>query len=122
VRLLGDSAASFEKNCVRGIQANRERISKLLHEVSWRLIRILNQNWCIKSSNPYLMYAVVSPFIQLSVANAGHILEPSKFSPVLSCYSLNFTCKTDFNSSVPENWLWQGSCSCQDSPQRGDYT
>ncbi|KAE9460425.1 hypothetical protein C3L33_07642, partial [Rhododendron williamsianum] len=32
VRLIGDASASFEKNCVRGIQANRERISKLLHE------------------------------------------------------------------------------------------
>ena len=36
LRLLGDASASFEKNCVRGIQANRERISKLLHEVSSR--------------------------------------------------------------------------------------
>ncbi|KAK6937342.1 Fumarate lyase, N-terminal [Dillenia turbinata] len=32
VRLLGDASASFEKNCVRGIQANKARISKLLHE------------------------------------------------------------------------------------------
>ncbi|KAK3037009.1 hypothetical protein RJ639_031583 [Escallonia herrerae] len=32
LRLLADASASFEKNCVRGIQANRERISKLLHE------------------------------------------------------------------------------------------
>ncbi|GAV85894.1 LOW QUALITY PROTEIN: Lyase_1 domain-containing protein/FumaraseC_C domain-containing protein, partial [Cephalotus follicularis] len=32
LRLLGD-ASSFEKNCVRGIEANRERISKLLHEL-----------------------------------------------------------------------------------------
>ncbi|CAN0913757.1 Fumarate hydratase 1, mitochondrial [Linum grandiflorum] len=32
VRLLGDASSSFEKNCVRGIQANKERISKLLHE------------------------------------------------------------------------------------------
>ncbi|CAH2049398.1 unnamed protein product, partial [Thlaspi arvense] len=32
VRLIGDASASFEKNCARGIQANRERISKLLHE------------------------------------------------------------------------------------------
>ncbi|KAL7226982.1 hypothetical protein ACSBR1_021948 [Camellia fascicularis] len=32
VRLLGDASASFKKNCVRGIQANRERISKFLHE------------------------------------------------------------------------------------------
>ncbi|XP_045787768.1 fumarate hydratase 1, mitochondrial isoform X1 [Trifolium pratense] len=41
VRLLGDSAASFEKNCVRGIQANRDRISKLLHE-SLMLVTSLN--------------------------------------------------------------------------------
>lgn len=34
IRLVGDASASFEKNCVRGIQANKERISKLLHEVS----------------------------------------------------------------------------------------
>ncbi|KVI12483.1 Fumarase C, C-terminal [Cynara cardunculus var. scolymus] len=32
IRLLADASASFEKNCVRGIQANRDRISKLLHE------------------------------------------------------------------------------------------
>ncbi|KAJ0978548.1 hypothetical protein J5N97_014022 [Dioscorea zingiberensis] len=32
LRLLGDASSSFEKNCVSGIQANRERISKLLHE------------------------------------------------------------------------------------------
>nr|GLL30614.1 fumarate hydratase 1, mitochondrial [Ipomoea trifida]GMD13814.1 fumarate hydratase 1, mitochondrial [Ipomoea batatas] len=41
VRLLGDASASFEKNCVRGIQANRERISKLLHE-SLMLVTCLN--------------------------------------------------------------------------------
>lgn len=33
VRLLGDAAAFFEKNCVRDIQANRDRIAKLLHEL-----------------------------------------------------------------------------------------
>ncbi|KAG2245557.1 hypothetical protein Bca52824_085185, partial [Brassica carinata] len=33
IRLVADASASFEKNCVRGIEANRERISKLLHEV-----------------------------------------------------------------------------------------
>ncbi|KAL0775757.1 hypothetical protein Bca101_040909 [Brassica carinata] len=32
IRLVADASASFEKNCVRGIEANRERISKLLHE------------------------------------------------------------------------------------------
>ncbi|KAF5937323.1 hypothetical protein HYC85_024829 [Camellia sinensis] len=32
VRLLGDASVTFEKNCVRGIQTNREKISKLLHE------------------------------------------------------------------------------------------
>ncbi|KAL1544968.1 fumarase fum1 [Salvia divinorum] len=41
VRLLGDASASFEKNCVRGIQANRERIHKLLHE-SLMLVTSLN--------------------------------------------------------------------------------
>ncbi|XP_019197076.1 PREDICTED: probable fumarate hydratase, mitochondrial [Ipomoea nil] len=41
VRLLGDASASFEKNCVRGIQANSERISKLLHE-SLMLVTCLN--------------------------------------------------------------------------------
>ncbi|KAG5028369.1 hypothetical protein JHK87_011883 [Glycine soja] len=41
LRLLGDSTASFEKNCVRGIQANRERISKLLHEVVSSSTKIL---------------------------------------------------------------------------------
>ncbi|XP_075642343.1 fumarate hydratase 1, mitochondrial isoform X2 [Castanea sativa] len=41
VRLLGDASASFEKNCVRGIQANRERIAKLLHE-SLMLVTSLN--------------------------------------------------------------------------------
>ncbi|CAK7348355.1 unnamed protein product [Dovyalis caffra] len=41
LRLLGDASASFEKNCARGIQANRERISKLLHE-SLMLVTSLN--------------------------------------------------------------------------------
>ncbi|XP_043708842.1 fumarate hydratase 1, mitochondrial isoform X2 [Telopea speciosissima] len=41
LRLLGDASTSFEKNCVRGIQANRERISKLLHE-SLMLVTCLN--------------------------------------------------------------------------------
>jgi fumarate hydratase class II len=30
-RLLGDAMASFEEHCVRGIEANRERIALLLH-------------------------------------------------------------------------------------------
>lgn len=37
MRLLADASASFEKNCVRGIQANHARISKLLHEVSFAI-------------------------------------------------------------------------------------
>ncbi|KAL6564161.1 fumarase fum1 [Orobanche minor] len=41
LRLLGDASASFEKNCVRGIHANKERISKLLHE-SLMLVTSLN--------------------------------------------------------------------------------
>ncbi|URE32194.1 Fumarate hydratase 1, mitochondrial [Musa troglodytarum] len=30
--LLGDASASFEKNCVRGIKANHQKISKLSHQ------------------------------------------------------------------------------------------
>ncbi|KAJ3709344.1 hypothetical protein LUZ61_013049 [Rhynchospora tenuis] len=41
VRLLADASASFEKNCVRGIQANHARISKLLNE-SLMLVTALN--------------------------------------------------------------------------------
>ncbi|KAL6210337.1 hypothetical protein ACLB2K_015570 [Fragaria x ananassa] len=41
LRLLGDASVSFEKNCVKGIQANKERISKLLHE-SLMLVTSLN--------------------------------------------------------------------------------
>ncbi|OAY75357.1 Fumarate hydratase 2, chloroplastic [Ananas comosus] len=41
VRLLGDASSSFEKNCVRGIKANHQRISKLLHE-SLMLVTSLN--------------------------------------------------------------------------------
>ncbi|MBA0645236.1 hypothetical protein Goklo_013358, partial [Gossypium klotzschianum] len=33
IRLVSDASASFVKNCVKGIQANKDRISKLLHEV-----------------------------------------------------------------------------------------
>ena len=32
MKLLGDAAASFTKNCVVGIQANEKRIDKLMHE------------------------------------------------------------------------------------------
>lgn len=41
LRLLGDASVSFEKNCVRGIQANHKRISQLLHE-SLMLVTSLN--------------------------------------------------------------------------------
>lgn len=41
IRILADGARSFTKNCVVGIQANEERISKLLNE-SLMLITALN--------------------------------------------------------------------------------
>ncbi|GKD74320.1 fumarate hydratase 1, mitochondrial, partial [Tanacetum coccineum] len=41
IRLIADASASFEKNCVRGIQANRDRINKLLYE-SLMLVTSLN--------------------------------------------------------------------------------
>lgn len=40
-RLLGDASVSFTNNCVVGIQANTERINKLLHE-SLMLVTALN--------------------------------------------------------------------------------
>ncbi|MBN4016576.1 class II fumarate hydratase [Rhodospirillaceae bacterium AH-315-P19] len=41
IRLLADSAASFTKNCVIGIEANEARITQLLHE-SLMLVTALN--------------------------------------------------------------------------------
>ena len=41
VRLLGDACASFDENCVSGIQANEKRIETLLHE-SLMLVTALN--------------------------------------------------------------------------------
>ncbi|KMZ56796.1 Fumarate hydratase [Zostera marina] len=41
LRLLGDVSLSFEKNCIRGIEANHGRISKLLYE-SLMLVTSLN--------------------------------------------------------------------------------
>lgn len=40
-RLLGDAAVSFTENCVVGIQANRDRIDKLMNE-SLMLVTALN--------------------------------------------------------------------------------
>lgn len=41
IRLIADGSASFRENCVVGIQANREKIDKLLHE-SLMLVTALN--------------------------------------------------------------------------------
>ncbi len=41
IRLLGDACDSFNRNCVAGIEANRDRIDKLLHE-SLMLVTALN--------------------------------------------------------------------------------
>jgi fumarate hydratase class II len=43
IRLLGDGARSFTKNCVVGIEANEKRISTLLNE-SLMLATILNSH------------------------------------------------------------------------------
>ncbi len=43
IRLLGDGARSFTKNCVVGIEANEKRISQLLNE-SLMLATILNSH------------------------------------------------------------------------------
>lgn len=41
IRLIADSSVSFTTNCVQGIQANRDRIEKLLNE-SLMLVTALN--------------------------------------------------------------------------------
>jgi fumarate hydratase class II len=41
IRLIGDSCKAFTENCVSGIRANEERISKLLNE-SLMLVTALN--------------------------------------------------------------------------------
>lgn len=41
ITLLGDACDSFNKNCVVGIQANKDRINKLLNE-SLMLVTALN--------------------------------------------------------------------------------
>ena len=41
IRLLADSSKAFTDNCVVGIEANRDRINKLLHE-SLMLVTALN--------------------------------------------------------------------------------
>ena len=43
IRLLADSSSAFTKNCVVGIEANRDRIGKLLHE-SLMLVTALNEH------------------------------------------------------------------------------
>ena len=43
IRLTADACVSFTKNCVNGIQANRERIDKLMNE-SLMLVTALNEH------------------------------------------------------------------------------
>ncbi|XP_033114949.1 fumarate hydratase, mitochondrial-like [Anneissia japonica] len=43
IRLLGDSCISFDKNCIKGIQANRPQINKYLSE-SLMLVTALNKH------------------------------------------------------------------------------
>lgn len=51
VRLIADSSLAFTTNCVQGIEANKERINKLLHE-SLMLVTALN---------PHIGYDKVRP-------------------------------------------------------------
>lgn len=53
IRLLADSSDAFTKNCVVGIEANRDRIGKLLHE-SLMLVTALN---------PHIGYDAVITFL-----------------------------------------------------------
>lgn len=60
IRLLGDSASAFTTNCVVGIEANRDRIHKLLHE-SLMLVTALNPHIGYDKVTYHLFSPTVKP-------------------------------------------------------------
>ncbi|CAI0406842.1 unnamed protein product [Linum tenue] len=81
-RLLGDASASFEKNCVRGIQANKERISKLLHEVSYLSIQVSLRKMYEFTPNMIDSVANESPFYQEAALKLG-VLTSEEFDTLV---------------------------------------
>ncbi|KAE8676689.1 Fumarate hydratase [Hibiscus syriacus] len=87
LRLLGDASASFEKNCVKGIQANRERISKLLHE-----------SLIITSLNPKIGYDNAAAVAKKAHKEGCTLKEAALSSGVLTCEEFD-------NLVVPEKMI-----------------
>lgn len=88
IALLGDACDSFNKNCVVGIQANRERIDKLLNE-SLMLVTALN---------PYIGYDKAA-----AIAKKAHKEHTTLKEAALK---LGYLTEEQFNLWVrPENML-----------------
>lgn len=93
IRLLGDACRSFLAHCVRGIQANEDRISKLLNE-SLMLVTALN---------PKIGYDCA-----LKVAKNAH---NNNLTLKQSCLELGVLTGEEFDLWVkPENMLGPNQC------------
>ncbi|KAM7264591.1 hypothetical protein ACFE04_002274 [Oxalis oulophora] len=85
VRLLGDASDSFEKNCVRGIQANRERISKLLHE------KIGYDNTAPSSGDDFILHTCAKSAETISYSVFAAIFNVGWAATQVSCMLHNST-------------------------------
>ncbi|KAI4390110.1 hypothetical protein MLD38_002257 [Melastoma candidum] len=73
--IVGNASDSFQKNCVSGIQANRERISKLLHE----------SLMLITSSNPKIGYDNAAA-VSKKAREEGEHIKYEDVPPILTDY------------------------------------
>ncbi len=79
VRLLADAIASFEKNCVKGIRANREKMHSNLH----------NSLMLATALTPYIGYE--------NGARVVHLAHESNISLKEACLSLGYLTEEEFN-------------------------
>jgi len=78
IRLLADSCNSFTENCVAGITANEERISKLLHE-SLMLVTALNPHIGYDNAAKIAKKAHAEGTTLLDAGKALGLLDEEKF-------------------------------------------
>ncbi|XP_072169271.1 fumarate hydratase, mitochondrial-like [Diadema setosum] len=82
VRLLGDACTSFTKNCVDGIQANRDTISRYLKE-SLMLVTALNQHIGYDKAAQIAKYAHREGItLKKAAVTLGHLSE-EKFDEIV---------------------------------------
>lgn len=82
VRLLGDACTSFSKNCVTGIQANREEINRYLNE-SLMLVTALNQHIGYDKAAQIAKYAHrEGTTLKKAAVSLGHLTE-EKFDEIV---------------------------------------